>query len=81
VVQNYSINSDRISIGQPSVPVPYSTPDGVVQSVSQVLTISSSVGLTTSSAMSNDSGVYTCQVSNGVGDDASVDIELVVQGW
>ena len=73
VVQNYSVNTDRISVSQPSDPLPYSTTDGVVQSVSQVLTISLAEG--------NDSGMYTCQVSNGVGDDANVTIELVVQGW
>ena len=75
VVQNYPVNTstDRISVSQPSDPVPYSTTDGFVQSVSQVLTISSAEG--------NDSGMYTCQVSNGVGDDASVTFELVVQGW
>ena len=73
VVQDYSVNTDRISVSQPSDPVPYSTTDGVVQSVSQVLTISSAEG--------NDSGMYTCQVSNGVGDDANVIVELVVQGW
>ena len=82
VVQNYLLNAtDRISVSQPSNPVPYSTSDGDVQSVSQVLTISPAVGLTTSSAIGNDSGVYTCQVSNGVGDNASVNVELVVQGW
>ena len=73
VVQNYLVNTDRISVSQPSDPLPYSTTDGVVQSVSQVLTISSAEG--------NDFGMYTCQVSNGVGDDASVTIESVVQGW
>ena len=82
VVQNYSLNAtDRISVSQPSDPVPYSTSDGDVQSVSQVLTISPAVGLTTNSAIGNDSGVYTCQVSNGLGDGASVNVELVVQGW
>ena len=73
VVQNYPVSTDRISVNQPSDPVPYSTTDGVVQSVSQVLTISSAVG--------DDSGMYTCQVSNEVGDDASITVELVVQGW
>ena len=73
VVQNYTVSTDRISVSQPSDPVPYSTADGVVQSVSQVLAISSAVG--------NDSGMYTCQVSNGVEDTISVTIELVVQGW
>ena len=73
VVQNYLVNTDRISVSQPSDPAPYSITDGIVQSVSQVLTISS--------AESDDSGMYTCQVSNGVGDDASVTIESVVQGW
>ena len=72
VVQNYPISTDRISVSQPSDPVSYSTTDGVVQSVSQVLTISS--------AVVDDTGMYTCQISNGVGDDASVTIELVVQG-
>ena len=73
VVQNYTVSTDRISVSQVSDSVPYSTTDGVVQSVSQVLTISSAVG--------NDSGMYTYQVSNGMGDDTSVTIELVVQGW
>ena len=73
VVQDYSVNTDRISVSQPSDPVPYSTTDGVVWSVSQVLTISEAVRI--------DSGMYTCQVSNGVGDDANVTVELVVQGW
>ena len=72
VVQNYPVNTGGISVSQPSDPVPYSTTDGVVRSVSQVLTINSAVG--------DDSGMYTCQVSNDVGDDANVTIELVVQG-
>ena len=80
VVQDYSINTDRISVSQPSDPLPYSTPYGDVQSVLQVLTISPAVGLTTSSAMGNDSGAYTCQVSNEVGNDFSVTVQLVVQG-
>ena len=73
VVQNYTVSADRISVSDPSDPVPYCTTGGVVQSVSQVLTIRSAVG--------NDLGMYTCQVSNGVGDDANVTIQLVVQGW
>ena len=72
VVQNYTMNSDRISVSGLSAPVPYSTSDGIVQSVSQVLTISS--------AVDNDSGMYTCRVSNGVSNNPSVTIQLVVQG-
>ena len=72
VVQNYTMNSDRISVSELSAPVPYYTSDGTVQSVSQVLTISS--------AVDDDSGMYTCRVSNGVGNDPSVTIQLVVQG-
>ena len=72
VVQNYTMNSDRISVSELSAPVPYYTSDGVVQSVSQVLTISS--------AVDDDSGMYTCRVSNGVGNDISIAIQLVVQG-
>ena len=71
-VQNYTMNSDRISVSGPSAPVPYYTSDGIVQSVSQVLTISS--------AVDDDSGMYTCRVSNGVGNDPSVTIRLLVQG-
>ena len=72
VVQNYTMNSDRISVSGLSAPVPYSTSDGIVQSVSQVLTISS--------AVDDDSGMYTCRVSNGVRNNPSVTIQLVVQG-
>ena len=73
VVQNYcTMNSDRISVSELSAPVPYYTSDGTVQSVSQVLNISS--------AMDDDSGMYICRVSNGVGNDPSVTIHLVVQG-
>ena len=72
VVQNYTMNSDRISVSELSAPVPYYTSDGIVQSVSQVLTISSPVD--------DDSGMYTCRVSNEVGNDPSVTIQLVVQG-
>ena len=72
VVQNYTMNSDRISVSEPSAPVPYSTSDGIIQSVSQVLTISS--------AMDEDSGMHTCRVSNGVGNNSIVTIQLVAQG-
>ena len=72
VVQNYTMNSDRISVSGLSAPVPYSTSDGIVQSVSQVLTISS--------AVDDDYGMYTCRVSNGVRNNPSVTIQLVVQG-
>ena len=72
VVQNYTMNSDRISVSGLSAPVPYSTSDGIVQLVSQVITISS--------AMDDDSGMYTCTVSNGVRNNPSVTIQLVVQG-
>ena len=72
VVQNYTMNSDRISVSGLSAPVPYSTSDEIVQLVSQVLTISS--------AVDDDSGMYTCRVSNGVRNNASVTIQLVVQG-
>ena len=72
VVQDYTMNTNGISVSMSSDPVPYYTSDGTVQSVSQVLIISSALG--------NDSGMYTCQVSNEVGDDDNVTIELVVQG-
>ena len=72
VVQNYTMNSDRISVSGLSAPVPYSTSDGIVQSVTQVLTISS--------AMDDDSGMYTCRVSNEVGSSVIVTIQLLVQG-
>ena len=72
VVQNYVMNTDRISVSGLSPAIPYSTSDGIVQSVSQVLTISSTVD--------DDSGMYTCRVSNGIGNNASVTIQSVVQG-
>ena len=72
VVQNYTVNTDRISVSELSTVVPYSTDDGVVLSVSQVLTISS--------AVDEDSGMYTCIASNGVRTNASVTIRLTVQG-
>ena len=71
VVQNYTMNSDRISVSEPSPTEPYSTRDGIVQLVSQVLTVSS--------AMDDDSGMYTCGVSNGLRNNASVTIQLIVQ--
>ena len=72
VVQNYTMNNDRINVSGLSAPVPYSTSDGIVQSVSQVLTISS--------AVNDDFGMYTCRISNGVRNNPSVTIQLVVQG-
>ena len=72
VVQNYTMNTDRISVSGLSPAIPYSTSDGIVQSVSQVLTISS--------AVDDDSGMYTCRVSNGIRNSDNVTIELVVQG-
>ena len=65
------MNSDRISVSGLSAPVPYSTSYGIVQLVSQVLTISS--------AVDDDSGMYTCRVSNEVRNNPSVTIQLVVQ--
>jgi len=72
VVQNYTVNADRISVSELSTVVPYSTDDGDVLSVSQVLTISS--------AADEDSGIFTCIASNGVRTNASVTIRLIVQG-
>ena len=72
VVQNYTVGTDSISVSEPSAAVPYSTSDGDILSVSQDLTISS--------AMHEDSGTYTCVASNGIGNDANVVIQLVVQG-
>ena len=72
VKQNYTKNSDRISVSGLSASVPYSTSNGIVQSVSQVLTFSS--------AVNEDSGMYACRVSNGVGNSVTVNMQLVVQG-
>ena len=72
VVQNYTVGTDRISVSEPSTAVPYSTSDGDILSVSQVLTINS--------AMNEDSGTHTCVASNGVGNNASVTVQLIIQG-
>ena len=72
VIQNYTVGADRISVSESSTAVPYSTSDGDVLSVSQVLIITS--------AIDEDSGTYTCEASNGVGNNASVTVQLIVQG-
>jgi len=72
VVQNYTTQpDDSITVSDPSTPVIYSTDRGDIWSVSQTLTFSS--------AVDEDSGVYACMASNGVGDDDR-DFQLIVQG-
>jgi len=72
IEQNYTTVPDAsVTVSDPSTPVPYSTNGGDIWSVSQTLTFSS--------AVDEDSGVYTCMASNGVGDDDSVRFELIVQ--
>ena len=72
VEQDYTTPNTNITVSDLSTPVPYSTAGGVVWSVSQTLIFLS--------AMDEDSSVYTCAVSNGVGNDNSVSFQLVVQG-
>ena len=73
VVQNYTTVPDfHVTISHPSTPVPYSTNGGNILSVSQTLTFFS--------AVNEDSGMYTCVASNGVGNGDSVTFELIVQG-
>ena len=71
-VQNYTVNTDRIIVSAPSTPLPYSASHGNGFTVSQILTISLAVDA--------DSGMYTCIASNGIGNDANVTIQLIVQG-
>ncbi|XP_065918563.1 hemicentin-1-like isoform X2 [Dysidea avara] len=71
VEQDYTTPNTNITVSDLSTPVPYSTAGGVVWSVSQTLIFLS--------AMDEDSSVYTCAVSNGVGNDNSVSFQLVVQ--
>ena len=72
IVQNYTtVPDDDITVSDPSFPVSYSTDGGDIWLVSQTLTFSS--------AIDEDSGVYICMASNGVGDGDSVSFELIVQ--
>ena len=73
VVLNESIDS-RISLSNPSDPVPVPTAGGNISSVSRTLTISNT--------RDNDSDTYTCVAANGNAVTPSVtqNFELVVQG-
>ena len=73
VIQNYTtVPGVSITVCEPSTPVSYSTDGGDIWSVSQTLTFSS--------AVDENSGIYTCVASNGVGDGVNVTVELIVQG-
>ena len=74
VVQNYTtVPGANVTVSEPSTPISYSTDGGDILSVSQTLTFSS--------AMDENSGIYTCVASNGVGDGViNVTVELIVQG-
>ena len=73
VVQNYTTVPDiSITVSDPSSPLTYSTDEGDILSVSQTLTFSS--------AVDEDSAMYTCMASNRVGDGDSVSVQLIVQG-
>ena len=70
VLQNYiTVPGAIITV---SKQVSYSTDGGDILSVSQTLTFSSTVD--------ENSGMYTCVASNGVGDGVNVTVELIVQG-
>ena len=72
VVQNYTtVPGASITVSEPSTPVSYTTDGGDIWSVSQTLTFSS--------AVDEESGMYTCVASNGVGDGTRIIFNLTVQ--
>ena len=71
IVQDYT-TVPNVTVSNLSTAVTYSTDGGDILSVSQTLTFSS--------AVDEDTAVYTCVASNGVGDSVSVNFELIVQG-
>jgi len=68
----HTTTNANVTVNALSTPVAYSTDGGDIWSVSQTLTIIL--------PMDEDSGVYTCSVSNGAGNDNRVSFQLVVQG-